>query len=175
MVFGRPTAWIPEHDEALRKHLKAMLSFSEAAAAINREFGTDYSRNAAIGRANRLGLKSRCPKSGGLHAKSRPVRLETRVAAKPQPAIRQFACDETGLRIADVVPRHLNLLELGLEHCHWPYGDRDYTFCGCEAFDGGPYCEPHAALSISERNRAWEDRPTKAGRAMGALDQEDAA
>src|ERR1019366_6912942 len=48
--------WEPEHCEALRQYLAKGMSFSEIADAINAKFKTAYSRNAAIGRARRLGL-----------------------------------------------------------------------------------------------------------------------
>jgi len=51
-----PTNWAPEHSDALREHLAKGMSFSEIAKAINSRFNTTYSRNAALGRARRMGL-----------------------------------------------------------------------------------------------------------------------
>ena len=51
-----PTNWAPEHSDALREHLAKGLSFSQIAKAINSRFNTTYSRNAALGRARRMGL-----------------------------------------------------------------------------------------------------------------------
>ena len=51
-----PTNWAPEHSDALREYLAKGMSFSEVAKAINAKFETAYSRNAAIGRARRMGL-----------------------------------------------------------------------------------------------------------------------
>ena len=48
--------WTPEQDAALKKLYDAGETFSKIAAAINGEFGTRYSRNAAIGRAGRQGI-----------------------------------------------------------------------------------------------------------------------
>ena len=50
------TSWLPEHCDALRKHLAERLPFSAIAKAINLKFNTAYTRNAAIGRAKRMGL-----------------------------------------------------------------------------------------------------------------------
>ena len=50
------TNWTPEHSNALREYLAKGMSYSEIAAAINAKFKTGYSRNAAIGRAKRMGL-----------------------------------------------------------------------------------------------------------------------
>lgn len=157
--------WLPEHDIALRTHLAAELSYSQAAAKINAEFRTSYSRNAAIGRGNRIGLKSLCPNYAGERKPRRKkgyvtadgiVERTRRRKAKPQ----QFACDETGHRVADVVPLHLSLIDLDVGQCRWPYGDGSaalpYTFCGCEQFEGSSYCANHVALSTQEE-RTWSD------------------
>ena len=48
--------WAREHCDALREYHAKGMSFAEIAEAINAKFKTDYSRNAAIGRARRIGL-----------------------------------------------------------------------------------------------------------------------
>jgi hypothetical protein len=50
------TSWTPQHSEALREYLARGMSYSKIADAINAKFKTAYSRNAAIGRARRMGL-----------------------------------------------------------------------------------------------------------------------
>src|ERR1700724_3556933 len=50
------TSWTPQHSEALREYLAKGMSYSEIADSINAKFKTAYSRNAAIGRATRMGL-----------------------------------------------------------------------------------------------------------------------
>ena len=50
------TSWEPEHSDALREHLAKGLPYSEIARRINEAFNTDYTRNATIGRARRMGL-----------------------------------------------------------------------------------------------------------------------
>ena len=49
-------SWPPEHSEALREHHAKGLSYSRIAKAINARFGSCYTRNAALGRAKRMGL-----------------------------------------------------------------------------------------------------------------------
>lgn len=155
--------WLPEHDTALRKHLDAKLSFTQAAAKINGEFRTSYSRNAAIGRANRLGWQSSCPKTGGQRKprirKGEPTAngIVERTRRKAAPQV--FACDETGLRIADVVPLNLSILQTNDDTCKWPYGENPpFTYCGHPVFDGFPYCASHVALSVRAPNDAWSDQ-----------------
>src|SRR3954464_3406139 len=48
--------WAREHCDALREYHAKGMSYAEIAEAINAKFKTDYSRNAAIGRAWRIGL-----------------------------------------------------------------------------------------------------------------------
>jgi GcrA cell cycle regulator len=50
------TNWAPEHSAALSEYLAQGMSYSEIARAINAKFNTTYSRNAALGRAQRMGL-----------------------------------------------------------------------------------------------------------------------
>ena len=48
--------WAEQHSQALREYLQKGMTYSEAARAINGRFNTSYSRNAAIGRAKRMGI-----------------------------------------------------------------------------------------------------------------------
>src|SRR5262249_32055925 len=73
-------SWAPQHCDALREFVGSGLSFSEAATALNRKFGTAYTRSAVIGRAKRMKLVVRArpgaaakfrmpkPKPAGLQA-----------------------------------------------------------------------------------------------------------
>src|SRR3954463_14214296 len=70
-----PTDWAPEHSGALRDLLAQRLSFSEAAAVINKRFNTAYSRNAVIGRARRLGLAGADRPGGSPYLQHRINRL----------------------------------------------------------------------------------------------------
>jgi GcrA cell cycle regulator len=149
--------WAAAHDAALAKHLAADMSMSEAAAAINGEFETVYSRNAVIGRANRLGLKSNVPKS---HGSRKQKRFHGGERHKPERKIvikQVFQCDAaTGLRTADVVPRMIPLIELAPGDCRWPYGDGPFLFCGVAGCVES-YCDAHQALSIGHPWREATD------------------
>src|SRR5579863_7517926 len=48
--------WEEAHSRALREFVEKGMSFAQAARALNQRFGTAYSRNAAIGRARRMGF-----------------------------------------------------------------------------------------------------------------------
>ena len=55
------STWVEAHSVALRAYLDKGLSFSEIARTLNQQFGTAYTRNAAIGRARRMGLSVPLP------------------------------------------------------------------------------------------------------------------
>lgn len=76
MTKGNP--WPDEHSEALRLLVAGRSgSYSDYAKAINKQFGTNYSRLAAIGRGQRLGLKQPNPQKARApdSTKSRNKRL----------------------------------------------------------------------------------------------------
>jgi len=152
------TGWPPEHSDTLRRYLVAGLPFSEIVKAINLKFKTAYTRNAAIGRAKRMGLVGSARPQPSLQAV--PPRFERIV--KPQPtepgsaALRRLTLvpksqEPPNLRCAEVEPRHLSLIELECDDCHYPYGGDEegeaITFCGHPRQSGSSYCTPHFLLS----------------------------
>ena len=122
-------SWAEEHSRALREFLEQGLSYSEIAEALNARFNTAYTRNAAIGRARRMGL------SGDEQASR-----TSRPKPKPQPSAAQlkkfrerFFAQVRGpkiprraampkLRCVEIVPRQLSLVELEDGDCRYPYG-----------------------------------------------------
>jgi hypothetical protein len=144
--------WNDELDFALKNCVAAGHSFANIAVKINREFGATLSRNACIGRAQRLGLSvSRTVKvDGAEHRLNRKPEGKTKtITIKPKP---QFACEPaTGLRVADVVPLNISIYDLNDSTCRWPLGEQaPFTYCGCHALDGVPYCWPHMRLAHRE-------------------------
>jgi hypothetical protein len=57
------------------------------------------------------------------------------------------------LRMADVEPLLMPLIELRYDQCKWPYGDRGtYRFCGLTTMASSmPYCGPHSAIAYDPR------------------------
>lgn len=87
-------------------------------------------RNAVIGKAHRLKLSKR----------SSPIQTSRKQKARPQ--IDTPSHIPTGLGVS--------ILDLKERSCRWPNGDpkkSDFTFCGCEALPGLPYCATHAAIA----------------------------
>jgi GcrA cell cycle regulator len=147
------TDWAAEHSAALREYLAKGMPFSEIADAINAKFKTAYSRNAAIGRARRMGL-------AGPDRPQMPPRLdrlrELRAAKSrtvdfhwPMPVFEK--AEPVKLRCVEIEPRHLSLIELERGDCRYPYGGDSegdaITFCGHPRRRGSSYCAPHFQLS----------------------------
>ena len=163
--------WAPEHSDALRDCLSRGMSYGQAAGAINARFGTEFTRNAAVGRAKRLGLKTasvrkvtsrpRRPARWGESApKASPKQAPHKVAhpTAPQPA--PEPAKPVKLRCVGIKPRLLAFADLEPGDCRYPYGgEREgeaYAFCGHPRIPRSSYCRPHHALThglgtVSER------------------------
>ena len=152
------TSWEPKHSDALRDYLAKGLPYSEIARRINAEFNTDYTRNATIGRARRMGLAG--PAENSRPRKPRKPRrvpfrkMRKHRAAKPRlvpqrPVLRRAAALK--LRCVGIEPRHLSLIALEVGDCRYPYGgDKDneaITFCGHPQREGSSYCAAHFHLT----------------------------
>jgi GcrA cell cycle regulator len=169
------TNWADEHSAALREHLGKGMSYSEIAAAINTKFNTAYSRNAAIGRAKRMGLAGpdrpdgrdrpddwpKPPPKAQQPSLHKLQKLRERRARDSLWVVPIFERTETAkLRCAEVDPRHVSLMDLEPGDCRYPYGGDEegeaISFCGHERRSGSSYCVPHFQLTrgpgtVSER------------------------
>jgi GcrA cell cycle regulator len=157
--------WTPEHSDALREYLGRGMSYSEIADAINVRFQTAYSRCATIGRATRMGLA--CPdrrEDLPKHWPTLPPKAKTPPRLHkppgrhvpehvsfmgPMPAFERT--EVATLRCVEVMPRHLNLIDLERGDCRYPYGGDEegeaITFCGHPRRRGSSYCAPHFYLT----------------------------
>lgn len=134
-------AWTEDRIEKLKKLWDDGLSASQIA----KELGEGVTRNAVIGKAHRLGLKSR----------PSPVKTDTeKKKAAPKPAAR--ASDK----------KLVTLLDLNDRMCKWPIGhpgDADFHFCGKPSEPGMPYCARHCAEAYQaqppRRDRRQTPRP----------------
>jgi len=153
------STWEEAHSVALRAHLDEGLSFAEIARALNRQFGTAYTRNAAIGRARRMGLSVplRPQSDGVMSAPRRPdarricgsrTRKQKHVPPGLSTVERAAALQ---LRCVAITPRHLALVDLEVNDCRYPYGgEREgdpITFCGHPRREGSSYCLSHFHLT----------------------------
>jgi GcrA cell cycle regulator len=169
-TFMQSMIWTPEQCDAFRKHVAAGLSFSEAAQALNAEFGTAHTRSAIIGRARRMKLPVRARPQRGPQLR-RPKQERGHVSAAgsgqarpaPVPAAAPLRRSEpVKLRCVGIQPRLVPLEALGKGDCRYPYGgDKEgeaITFCGHPRFEGSSYCAPH--FHLTRGPRIEPDRPT---------------
>jgi GcrA cell cycle regulator len=149
--------WTQEHSDALRQFLAGGLSFSRIAAAINAKFNTAYSRNAAIGRAKRMGLTgldrpAHLPKAPPHSTRQGHKRRKPSIAASrwPRPVMIENT-EPVRLRCVEIDPRHLSFMELEDGDCRYPYGgdaeDEVISFCGHPQRAGSSYCTAHFHLT----------------------------
>lgn len=144
--------WAPEHSDALREFIAQGLSYAAAAQAINSRFNTAYSRNAALGRARRLGLGPDGRQLPSIAGRDRAVARagEPKAFPLPWPVPVFKEAKPVKLRCVEIEPRHLSLIELEREHCRYPYGGDEegeaITFCGHPRRAGSSYCTPHFQL-----------------------------
>ncbi|MCK5041396.1 MAG: hypothetical protein KAR62_03845 [Sphingomonadales bacterium] len=118
-------AWTEERIAKLSALWDKGLSASQIAA----ELGEGVTRNAVIGKAHRLELKSRPSPVKGESTRAK------KAVAKPKKKEEK---------------KVVTLLDLTSTICKWPSGhpgDDDFQFCGKEANSALPYCEEHCAMA----------------------------
>ncbi|MEQ8510188.1 MAG: GcrA family cell cycle regulator [Rhodospirillaceae bacterium] len=120
-----PEVWTDDRIGKLKKLWSEGLTTGE----IGKRLGV--SKNAVVGKAHRLGLKSR----------PSPIR---RAGKKPE-----VKKEETQV---------YTLATLNSQTCRWPHGDpkeEDFHFCGKPIFQTKPYCAEHCAQAYvgSNKNR----------------------
>lgn len=148
--------WPDEHDAFLAECLAGGMSTAKAAAELNARFGTNYSRNACIGRASRRNMARDHAKGPKQRPGQEPAPPKTRkrrrysvrsMSFEAPPGETTPPVEIASLRCVEIDPLHVSLLDLEPETCRWPYGEGPFTFCGHPAVFGS-YCGPHFHLSI---------------------------
>jgi GcrA cell cycle regulator len=137
-----------ERTALLKDRIRAGFSCGQIA----RELGV--SRNAVIGKTNRLGL-SRLKNSIPGQAKQTGRQQN----ARPRTVVRQInlraLCSNPQLAFAELSgesAKPCSLFDLQQWHCRWPMGDptsEDFRFCGSRPMAGLPYCPAHAQMPSS--------------------------
>ncbi len=168
--------WTDERVDLLRKLWSEGLSASQIAAQLG-----GVSRNAVIGKVHRLKLSSRG------RSTATPARQKKAVQAAATKAVSRAAATTRPMTVSvgatalqaqfDVEPvarqylrpqqdvvvpisRRLQLVQLSERTCKWPNGDplsEEFSFCGNDCADTGPYCRYHAKIAYqpaSERRRS---------------------
>lgn len=136
------TLWTDENTELCKR----LFAEGKSAREIGNHFG--ISRNAVCGKLSRLGLFRKQQPTDSPKPAIRPrIRITTantnsnsrRISVVHEPA--SFA----SLRVVEIVPRGVNLLDLRPNDCRYPEGD-PATFCGHPRAPDSSYCPAHAYL-----------------------------
>lgn len=131
--------WTDEMDRILREMAGTPgISCSQIAGALT-YLGCEVSRNAVIGRATRLGIKTQ------------QNRAERKIKHDPKPRVRTPDAPPPMLRIDSSEPHRLKaLIELEPHECRWPIGGWPDTtpvlFCAKPRCEASPYCPGHHNL-----------------------------
>jgi GcrA cell cycle regulator len=139
--------WTTERVALLKNGIAAGLS----CAQIAREIGV--SRNAVIGKSNRLGLSRIKSATAGQGQRARVTNgARTRITASQRALRTVWAEPASFLNLEAPQPgaNRCSLFELQQWHCRWPMGDpasENFGFCGCKPAGDLPYCPAHARMA----------------------------
>ena len=158
----------------LRELWSEGLSCSQIAYRINLAHGTEFTRNAIIGKRFRSGLPDRI-KSKNRHGQRRPlkparaprVNPNNLLIYKPRPPrdlppilVESEAFDRERICVGLTA-----IVELEDHSCRWPIGDpqhADFGYCGTRAVPNQQYCKHHTHRAYSHEPRTRRVRPVVA-------------
>ena len=145
------STWTPKRTQILKR----MWAEGFTASQIAGELG-GVTRNAVIGKKDRLGLPAR---------RTNPRTVINRPSRKPPPKAKiDLSCipdrPTPKSKPKDVIMQKIRipddavtLVELNDDCCKFPYGNKNYQFCGQPAQEGKSYCEKHRAACEIVRAR----------------------
>ena len=165
--------WTDEAVETLKRLATDGLSASVIAATLGAE-----SRNAVIGKANRIGVTLHGGRGGRAPAPDRPgtgraqpaPTVRSRSPAPTLEAERRPAWTFAHAEVGDM--RRVRFADMRETACRWPLGDPksgEFAYCGLKAAEGRAYCAGHCRMAYRPpgvRGRESALQPPR-GRAPG--------
>ncbi len=144
--------------DAMVARLKVLHSedqpFSEIALKMSKDFRVSMSRNAAIGKASRLGLVARKPQPNSVVSPRRPRRARPMSYSVPRrksllDQAEQLTAGEAVRLPPDQSPCAVSFMQLERHHCRWPIDGAGgmMMYCGADTLEGGSYCPRHHRIS----------------------------
>lgn len=163
-VVPHGATWTPERVEELKACFGEGLSCSQIATRIG------ISRNAVIGKLNRLGLTrprsrlARDPEAKRPAGRARPGAGNiTRIFSQHRILVELPPEPPGGAEVVSIhAGRGCSLLELSPGKCRWPVSEpnaRDFCFCGNAQVEGLPYCVGHARIAYKSAARPRSTAP----------------
>jgi GcrA cell cycle regulator len=164
-------SWTEQQIQSLKK----MWGNGFSANDIAKQLGGGLTRNAVIGKAHRLKLSvptsmkrqdgaALTAATTNTMASITRISTKKRVMLRPLPPIEnpvrtqpQMVVKEALRSIDSKRPEGIAVTKATERHCRWPVGDPrspDFRFCGCDVYEGLPYCLEHARVAyqtISKR------------------------
>ena len=150
-------SWTLERERKLRTLWKKGHTASQIARLIG-----ETTRNAVIGKANRLNLEARTVSKKS--STTQKTKLENNVTIK-QEKISRKARFKSLLLDKNFEPENpKKLTELTDHTCKWPIGhpyEKDFYFCGRKPLEKFPYCKLHVLYAFQPKNAKEEDIVTE--------------
>jgi GcrA cell cycle regulator len=149
--------WTDDRIAELKRLFEKGLSCSQIAAELGH-----VTRNAVIGKLNRLGLGKGPTASSARIAALRPTQpREPKPRLKPRfPPLSVVSTDEPALP-PDVCPNRISLLDAMEGHCRWPAADDGSAsmVCGDDKFPGHAWCARHCRVAYEPRRQPINVKP----------------
>ena len=150
-------SWTLERENKLKALWKEGHTASKIAELIG---GT--TRNAVIGKANRLNLEARTVSKK--NSTTPKVKLENDVKIKQEKLSRKARFKSLLLDKNFEPENPKKLTELTDDTCRWPIGhpyEKDFYFCGRKPLEKFPYCNLHVLYAFQPKNAKEEDIVTE--------------
>ncbi|MDR1027523.1 MAG: GcrA family cell cycle regulator [Rickettsiales bacterium] len=138
----------------LTAKLKFLFDKGLSTAEIGKRLG--FTKNAIVGKINRLGLNEKKPAAKAAAkktaAKPAPKPIIKKAAPIKKPTKQEAKATEAGARVRAerLMRQSAALMALKADQCRWPMGNPDtddFKFCGEKCFAGKPYCFEHCKLA----------------------------
>jgi len=147
--MGKVIRWTDKEDTELKNLIMSGLSFGQASKILNK------SRNALIGRADRIGIKS-----SFVTVKSEKKLTEPKIKLVKKVKIvniKEPDLIETPVDISFRKDGGIGLLDLTIHTCRWPVGDpasSTFVYCGEEKNIAKSYCSHHCKIAYIKSSHA---------------------
>lgn len=172
-------SWSPERVELMLKLVPEGHSYSVIGARVSLLPGPPISRNAAIGKATRMGINFKHPHTYNKGPRKNVLaprrKLQRRIAPTSEAlahAQMQREAFRAGPDLITPPDQRVELEALAESACRFPYGDGPFSFCGKPKVMGKPYCEGHCLRAFDPpqpRRRAPQTTETPAPTRVSAV------